>query len=80
VRYVYVGPGPVEDPDDHTIVRPGDEREMESCAWGPWECLAAWPEPDGAEMSAGSLGTPVHPEPHEDPPAGDSASDNSTEA
>lgn len=46
-KYRYAGPGPVEDPDDHTIVRPGDERELDACPWGPWE-----PVEDGAESES----------------------------
>jgi hypothetical protein len=36
----------VEDPDDGTIVRPGDVRDMDACAWGPWEPAEA---PEAAE-------------------------------
>lgn len=60
-RYRYAGPGPVEDPKDGTIVRPGDEREMKSCSWGPWELV----DDDGAEAPAGPPATPppaVEPE------------------
>lgn len=46
MRYRYAAPGPQEDPGDHTIVRPGDEREFDAePAWGPWVEVGAPFEP-----------------------------------
>ena len=38
MKYVYRGPGPVQDPESSELTRPGDVREFDAePAWGPWE-------------------------------------------
>lgn len=76
-KYRYAGPGPVEDPDDHTIVRPGDVREMESCAWGPWVLTE---DGDGAETPADVPPAPPPAGEPETPPAASTPADNTKES
>jgi hypothetical protein len=77
VKYRYAGPGPVEDPDDHAVVHPGDVREMESCDWGPWELV---PEDGGAEAPAAVPAAPAPAPAPETTPAASTASGTSKEA
>ena len=47
MRYQYVGPGPVPDPETSEVVRPGDVRDFDQePGWGPWECIDPPPEAD----------------------------------
>jgi hypothetical protein len=55
-RYVYAGPGPVDD-GEGGIVRPGDIRGTEP-DWGPWDELPDDDE-DGAEEPAEAPAVPA---------------------